>query len=68
MTKKVDFEIEILSIEEQGKFDINKEFLENYNLKSEKELKDKINENYKMHFENSLKDLICSTFFLYRSI
>ena len=55
--KLVDFEIEILSIEEQGKFDINKEFLEKNNLKSEKELKDKINENYKMHFENSLKEI-----------
>ena len=52
-----NFEIEIKSIEETKKISINKEFLEKNNLKSESELRDKVNNSLKTHYNNLLKEI-----------
>ena len=53
----VEFEIRILSIEESIKFEVDKEFLQKNNLKSEKELKDNLNKNLSAQYENYLREI-----------
>ena len=55
--KNVEFEIEILSIEEKKYFKVNKEFLEKNNLKSEDELKENLNSNLLNQYENYLREI-----------
>lgn len=55
--KIAKFEIKIVSIEEKKEIKINKEFLEKNNIKSESELKDKVNTNLKNQYDNLLKEI-----------
>jgi trigger factor len=55
--KNVEFEIKILSIEESVKFEVNKEFLEKNNFKSEKELKNNLNKNLSHQYETYLREI-----------
>ena len=55
--KIVEFEIEIKSIEEKQEIKIDKDFLEKNKLKSEKELKDKVNENFKHQYDHLIKEI-----------
>ena len=55
--KNVEFEITILSIEENIKFEVDKEFLEKNNLKSEKELKNNLNKNLSNQYEIYLREI-----------
>ena len=56
-TKNVEFDIEILTIEENIKFKIDKEFLDKNNFKDEKELNNKINENLLDQYKNYLLEI-----------
>ena len=53
----VDFEIEIISIEELIPFKINNDFLKKNGLKNEKELMDNLNKNLLSQFELGLKQI-----------
>jgi len=55
--KNVEFEINILSIEENIKFEVDKEFLEKNNLKSEKEFKNNFNKNLSHQYEIYLREI-----------
>ena len=55
--KNVEFEINILSIEENIKFEVDKEFLEKNNLKSEKEFKNNFNNNLSHQYEIYLREI-----------
>ena len=52
--KEVEFEIEILSLEENIDFKINKEFLDKNNLKNEEELKENIKKNVISQYDEQL--------------
>ena len=54
---EVEFEIEILSLEEKIKFILDKDFLKKNNLKNEKDLKDKLETNLKMQYDENLMQL-----------
>ena len=53
----VEFEIEILSIEEKKYFKVNKDFLEKNNFKTEEELKKNLNKNLFNQYENYLLEI-----------
>ncbi len=55
--KKVDFLIEIVSIEESIKFEITEQYLKNNGFKNENELKDLINNNSIKQLNNGLKQI-----------
>ena len=55
--KNAEFEIEILSIEENVDFKVDKGFLEKNNLTSEEELKNNINNNLLNQYENYLRQI-----------
>ena len=55
--KNVEFEINILSIEENIKFEVDKEFLEKNNFKSEKEFKNNFNKNLSHQYEIYLREI-----------
>ena len=55
--KNVEFEINILSIEENIKFEVDKEFLEKNNLKSEIEFKNNFNNNLSHQYEIYLREI-----------
>ena len=55
--QNVEFEIKILSIEENIKFEVNKEFLEKNNLKSEKEFKNNFSKNLSHQYEIYLREI-----------
>ena len=54
---EVEFEINIVSIEEKIKFVVDKEFLNMHNLKNEKDLVTQINDNLSKQYENYLKEI-----------
>ena len=55
--KIVEFDIEILNIEESTPFVVDKEFLEKNNLKNEEELKNNLEKNLKSQYQNGLKQI-----------
>ncbi len=55
--KIVEFDIEILDIEESIPFIVDKEFLEKNNLKNETELKTNLEKNLKAQYQNGLKQI-----------
>ena len=55
--KNVEFEINVLSIEENIKFEVDKEFLEKNNFKSEKEFKNNFNKNLSHQYEIYLREI-----------
>ena len=55
--EKVEFEIEILSIDEKKEFKVDKNYLEKNNLKNEKELKEKVKDGLKGQYENYLREI-----------
>jgi len=55
--KIVDFEVKINSLEEKTDFKINKDFLSKNNLKSEKELKDKIESQLANQYQHYLDEI-----------
>ncbi len=55
--KEVEFEIEIVSLEQLHEFEITKEFLEKNNLKDEKQLKDNLEQNLIKQYQESLKQI-----------
>ena len=55
--KEVDFNIEILKIQELSTFEVTKDFLEKNNLKNEDELKESIKKSIKNQFENGIKQI-----------
>ena len=55
--KMIDFEIEVIEIEEPVPFKVDKEFLEKNNLKSEEELEKNLEINLKSQFESGLKQI-----------
>ena len=55
--KMINFEIEVIEIEESVPFVVDKEFLEKNSLKNEEELKKNIEINLKSQFENGLKQI-----------
>ncbi len=55
--KKVEFEIEIISIEENTKFEITKEYLTKNGFNSEKELKDIIKQNSIQQYNQGIKQV-----------
>ena len=55
--KIVEFDIEILNIEEPTPFVVDKEFLEKNNLKNEEELKNNLEKNLKSQYQNGLKQI-----------
>ena len=59
--KNVEFEIEILSIEESIQFEVDKEFLEKNNLKSEKEFKSNFSKNLSNQYAVSYTHLTLPT-------
>ena len=54
---EVEFEINIVSIEEKIKFVVDKDFLSKHNLKNEKDLVSQINDNLSKQYENYLKEI-----------
>ena len=55
--KNVEFNIEILSIEKENVFKVDKEYLSKNSLKNEKELRDKVDENFKNQYTNYLHEI-----------
>ena len=55
--KMINFEIEVIEIEESVPFVVDKEFLEKNSLKNEEELKKNLEINLKSQFENGLKQI-----------
>ncbi len=53
----VDFDVEIVEIEESATFEVNKEFLEKNGLKNEEELKNNLENNLKSQYENGLRQI-----------
>ena len=56
-SKIVDFEIEILSIEESIPFKINDEYLQKSGFKSENELKESLEKNIKFQYQNGIEQI-----------
>ena len=54
---KVNFEVEIKSIEENVKFSVTQEYLKNNGFKNEQELKDLILDNSKQQFSQGIKQI-----------
>ena len=54
---EVEFEIDLISVEEKIKFVVDKDFLNKHNLKSEKDLINQINDNLSKQYENYLKEI-----------
>ena len=52
--KNVDYEIEVVSIEENVKFEINDEYLKKNGFKNEKDLKDFLKNNSTQHYTNGI--------------
>ena len=55
--KIVDFDIEIIEIEESVPFVVDHEFLEKNGLKNEDELKNNLEKNLKTQYENGLRQI-----------
>jgi len=55
--KMIDFEIEVIEIEQPMPFVVDKEFLEKNGLKNEEELKKNLEINFKSQFENGLRQI-----------
>ena len=55
--KNVEFEIKILSIEENIKFEVSKEFLEKNNLKSEKEFQNNFSKSLSHQYDIYLREI-----------
>jgi len=55
--KIVEFDIQILDIEESAPFVVDKEFLEKNNLKNEEELKNNLEKSLKSQYQNGLKQI-----------
>ncbi len=55
--KNVEFEVKILSIEENIKFEVDKEFLEKNNAKSEKEFKNNFSKSLSNQYETYLREI-----------
>jgi len=55
--KMINFEIEVIEIEESVPFVVDKEFLEKNSLKNEEELRKNLEINLKSQFENGLKQI-----------
>ena len=55
--KNVEFEVEIVEIEELVSFVVDKEFLDKNGLKNEDDLKNNIEKSLKLHYENGLKQI-----------
>ena len=54
---KIDYEIEVVSIEEKVKFEINKEYLEKNGFKSEDDLKKLLKENSSQQYNQGIKQI-----------
>ena len=54
---KIDYEIEVVSIEEKTKFEINKEYLEKNGFKSEDDLKKLLKENSSQQYNQGIKQI-----------
>ena len=55
--KEVEFEIEILSVEESSPFKVNDEFLKKIGLKDENELKENLKKNLNAQYDQALKQI-----------
>ncbi len=55
--KKVEFEIEIVSIEEKTKFEINDEYLKDNGFKNEQDLKNILKENLTQQYNQGLRQI-----------
>ncbi len=55
--KFIDFQIEIIKIEESVQFAVDKNFLDKNGFKSEKELKENIEKNFKSQYEKGLRQI-----------
>jgi len=55
--KEVEFDIEILSVEESSTFKVNEEFLKKIGLKDENELKENLKKNLNAQYDQALKQI-----------
>ncbi len=55
--KKIPYEIEIISIEEKIKFEINEEYLTKNGFKSEEDLKNLLNNNFNQQYTQGIKQI-----------
>ena len=55
--KIINFDVEIIEIEESIPFNVDKEFLDKNGLKDEQELKNNLEKNFKSQYENGLRQI-----------